>query len=109
MSNCLIRVSFEVVTPESAEIGEASERGWEDETGTVYTFREAVKLLRGMEPSSTSYHKGVWYLRTEQDFRDSSDTTYSYHIIASSRFQRRLYQAVTGKMIGIFHETQVGQ
>ena len=53
-----IRTTFEIITPESAEVGEAAERGWIDETGTEYGFRELVALARSGEASSSarSYH-----------------------------------------------------
>lgn len=38
-----IRTTFEIITPESAEDGEAAERGWIDEAGTEYGFRELVE------------------------------------------------------------------
>lgn len=100
----LIRVSYSVVTHESAEVGDCAETGWVDETGTEHTLREAVGLLRGMEPSSTSYHKGVWYSNPDhsEDFLTGARTERAYHIDADERFQRRLYHLVTSKMIGIF-------
>lgn len=94
----LITVSYTIVTPESAEEGDCSERGWEDETGTEYTFSEAVKLLGGMHPSSSEYHPGVWYhSEGDTDYRTGETKELAYHVKADERFQRRLYQAVTGK------------
>jgi hypothetical protein len=100
----VIRVSFERVTHESAENGEAEETGWENEEGTSYTFREAVKLLRGTEPSGTWFHSDVWYTQIDYDGdpRTGDRKNLSYHIDADDRFKRRLFQAVTKGMIGIF-------
>jgi hypothetical protein len=101
--SAVIRVSYAIVTHESAESGDYAETGWEDEEGTPYTFREAVKLLQGTEPSSTSYDKRVWYMaEAKEDLRTGDRTEFSYHIDASDGFKRRLYRAVTAKMIGIF-------
>ena len=59
-----IRRTFEVITPESAERGDADRRGWTDTHGYEYasdpaaapepervTFRELLDLLDGTEPS----------------------------------------------------------
>jgi hypothetical protein len=71
-----IRVSYEIITPESAEHGDADERGWEDEDGASTEPDEydqqdgltavdiAVRFLREcgpLEPSSSQFHSGIWY------------------------------------------------
>lgn len=93
----LVRTTFEVVTPESAELGDAEERGWVDEVGTTYTFRELVNMLRNCEPSSSQFHKGIWYSITEQSYVTGNHITYSYHIKAPENFQRRLFKYLTKK------------
>lgn len=78
----LIRTTYEIVTEESAVDGEAAEQGWEDEEGTEYTVHVAISLLRGMEPSSTWFHSGIWYTSYgDQDPRDGSTTSTSYHLV----------------------------
>jgi len=73
--------TFEVVTEESAENGEAEESGyaWEN---VAYTFREAVDLIKseGFSYGSDSHGAGRW-LSTEpnQDYRTGDWTTYSLH------------------------------
>ncbi len=94
----VIRTTFETVTPESAVEGCADDQGWIDEEGTVYTFSEAFALVKGCEPSSSHFHKGIWYTHDKyhEDFRTGADTSRSYHLSgsASERFQRRLFNAV---------------
>lgn len=96
MLTILVRESYDIVTPESAEDGDAAERGWIDEDGTEYTFRELVELLEGTEPSSGQFHEGLWYSRTlDQNPRDASYETRAYHLVnASLRVQRRLYSVL---------------
>jgi hypothetical protein len=93
----LIRTTYEICTLESVMDGDVEERGWIDEEGTPYTFREAFKILRGCEPSASHFHKGVWYTRHEyhQDFTTGENESRSYHLSdAPINFQRRLFNAV---------------
>jgi len=105
MPTAIIRTAYAIITPESAEQGDYAEQGWLDEDGTEYTFREAVKLLRGLYdwgfcPSSSRFHLGVWYLTyPETDFCTGAETSKSYFVDASERFQRRLFAVVTGKKV----------
>ena len=100
----LIRKSYEIITPESAEAGEAEEQGWEDEDGTEYTVAEAIRLLRHTEPSSSRFHHGVWYSDADgdTDYRTGAVTRYSYHLNTKGkrgRFtvaqERAIYDGVT--------------
>lgn len=98
MSVCIIRTSYTVVTEESAEQGDCAEQGWLDEDGTEYSFDEAVDLLRDCEPSSTSFHPGVWYCaEPSQDYSTGDWEGRDYHIDASTQFQARLFKALQGK------------
>ncbi len=79
-----IRISFDVVTPESAEHGDFAETGWEDEEGIEIAPDEldieehetelaavcalAVKQIgRGLEPSSSDFGPRIWYTETDSD------------------------------------------
>ncbi len=78
----LIQTTYQIVTEESAVDGEAAEEGWEDEEGTNYTVHAAISLLRGAEPSCSEFYPGVWYtIVEEQDYRDGSTTSTSYHLV----------------------------
>lgn len=74
--------TYELITDESAEHGEAEERGfdWQD---SPYSFEELVNLLRreyrGAEPSD-SHGVPRWITRYgDRDFRDGTFTHHSLH------------------------------
>ena len=78
----LISRTFEVVTPESAEDGEAAESGFLVE-GEAVTFRELISLMRDhpnpscYPPSGEAYEWLSSY--PETDYRDASERTESLH------------------------------
>ena len=80
-----IRTTFEIITPESAEVGEAAERGWIDEAGTEYGFRELVELVRSGEASSSAPSSGVWLTvyRYDEDYRTGAVENRSYHPVSA--------------------------
>lgn len=95
-----IRITYEVVTPESAEHGDAADRGWIDEEGVSMkpehgegTIAKAIKFLRDegvVEASSTQFHKGIWYSNeADQDYRTGEDTTKSYHLYGFTETEER--------------------
>jgi len=76
--------TFEVVTPESAEQGDAEERGFEYEDKEFESLFDVAKEIiddgGGFEPSSSSPHKGMWWTtEADQDMHDGSYTSYSFH------------------------------
>jgi hypothetical protein len=100
----LIRTTYEIVTPESAEQGDAAERGFEDEDGTAYTEAEAIDKLRGCEPSRSAFSVGpngephVWYTEADGsiDYSDGSERRESFHLVGfPAEVQRRIFEAVT--------------
>jgi hypothetical protein len=110
-----IRVSYERITEESAIDGDVEESGWWDEEGVDMTPSEydvedgvtcvdkaAEYLLRegATEPSSSSFHPGVWYTSYGgQDWRDGSYTNHSYHLHAfTEEEQERVYAQVEGQV-----------
>lgn len=98
MATCVIRETYEIITPESAEEGDADERGWIDEEGTEHTFREAYEACKGAEASSSMFHTGLWYTHYgSQDMHTGGYENRSLHLEASERFQRRLYRALGHK------------
>lgn len=73
--------TFEVVTPESAENGEAEETGFTFKN-EPHTFREAVELIRkgGFVHPSESQGVPRWLsCEAEPDYRTGAETTYSIH------------------------------
>ena len=91
-----IRIAYEIITQESAEHGEADERGWEDEDGVsmqpdkfdledgLTAVDLAVKFLTdklAFELSSSTFYSGVWYTDYgSQNFRDGSYTNRAFHL-----------------------------
>ena len=77
----LIRTTFEIITPDSAEHGEAEERGWIDEEGTEYGFRELVALARSGEASSSAPSTGAWLTvyGYDEDYCTGAVENRSYH------------------------------
>lgn len=88
-------VTYEIVTPESAEHGDAAERGYVMPGGWQYelpndccgdvatkfaaehalTLREAIGLMSCVEDS------GHWFVETDGrvDYQDGNETRYSFH------------------------------
>jgi hypothetical protein len=103
MNRPRIRISYEVITPESAENGDVEERGWIDEEGTEHSVESAVELLTRehyVSPSSSAFHPGVWYSDADSDvdYRTGAETHSSYHLAGfSEQEERAIFAAVTKK------------
>lgn len=87
-------VTYETVTPESAEHGEVDARGfyqpggWKtDDAGDGMSLRDACRLIqqfKGYEPSDSRAtvegNPRVWFTSgADQDYRTGAETTYSIH------------------------------
>ncbi len=79
------KIAYEVVTPESAEDGEAEDRGWEEEGSEPYDSLEEVlnasdiKNKSWLEWSSSHPSARDWLIsEADQDFRTGAET--SYHL-----------------------------
>lgn len=114
-----IRKSFEVVTPESAEQGDAAERGWEDEEGTaidpdaddveeygdesVAAVALAVRHIGHCVEASDAptCHPGhTWYTSADADvdYRTGAETRYSWFLDGfSDAEQLAVYAALMGR------------
>ena len=102
-----IATAYNVTTPESSEVGDFAERGWEDEDGEAleisdYDIEEAVaedslapvtdtivkKAVRWLldhgaaETSSSSYHAGVWYSSPSEveDYRTGAERSEDFFL-----------------------------
>jgi hypothetical protein len=95
----LIRTSYDIITPESVELGDFEETGWIDEEGTEYNVSEAISKLHGCEPSSTAFHSGVWYTtESDTDYRTGAETRESYDLVRgtwTALEELTIYQGVT--------------
>lgn len=93
-----IRTTFQTVTPESAENGDFSEQGWEDQEGVsmvpdeydvedgITAVNKAVDFLfdkGGTEPSSSQFSPNTWYSTpdADHDYSTGEDTYYSFHLV----------------------------
>jgi hypothetical protein len=82
----IILTSYEIYTAESVADGDANERGWladkEPSIRISYNVEEAIELLQGCEPSSSQFHKGVWYSNYgEMDYITGETENLSYHLV----------------------------
>ena len=82
------KMTYEVVTPESAEDGEAEERGWEEEGSEPYESLEDVlnaseiSQKNWIEWSDSTPSARSWLVsEADQDFRTGADTTYNLWIM----------------------------
>jgi len=112
LSTKRIRIAYEIITPESAEQGDAEERGWIDEEGIAVSPDEwdeeitaaakTVMFLKNegvSEPSSSAFHPGVWYTAYgEQNWRDGSYKNQSYHLVRfTPEEEEEVYKRITEK------------
>lgn len=105
-----IAVYFEIITPESAEEGEAADSG-EAEEVEVDDVEEAIKMLKhdgATEPSSSHFHPGVWYnwVDPDIDYRTGESRYQSYHLIGFDEDeQREVFDAIVGGRRRSAHHT----
>lgn len=82
-----IKIYYQKITPESAEIGDFDETGEHDETefSDDETLDDVVFFLKKqntMEASSSLFHNEIWYtsIDPDRDYQDGSETYYTYHL-----------------------------
>lgn len=96
----LVKVTFQITTPESAAAGDFAETGWIDEEGSsvepdrwdlesgVTAVDKAVELILEngpVEASSSRFHPGVWFTQTNPTqnrdfFENGVEETHSFHL-----------------------------
>jgi hypothetical protein len=106
-----IAITYEIVTPESAEHGDAEERGWVDEEGVLIEpdvdndetlVDAAVKFIKNegaMYASATFFHPGVWYsTEGDTDYRTGAEETRSFHLRGFSEAdQAAIFKRMTSR------------
>jgi hypothetical protein len=81
-----LRISYSVVTPESAEEGDYDDHGIKDEMDDLnlwqlmYEFRNYGVMANG--PHNLTRW---WETEPEQNYSDGSDTTYGFHVKVNGR------------------------
>lgn len=117
----LIRISYDVVTPESAEQGDYAETGWVNEQGVPCEPDEhdreegltrvdlAVQLIGPFVEPSGGLGRGcdavhnlrlLWYSDAEGDinYRTGAERRHSYHLDGFTDAEKlEIYQRITGK------------
>jgi len=85
-----ITTTYQVVSPESAELGDVESQGWHDEEGETFeTAQEAAEYLSdnfAHHPSeSPSTNCKSWSTDGDKDYVTGNDKYYTYHIEASDK------------------------
>lgn len=112
----LIKVSFTTITPSESEDSDdyGEEHGWVDEEGSEITVdkydradgetiaSKAVKFMKydgAWEPSSSHYHRGVWYTTEgDTDYRTGENTQKSYHLYGfTNAEEREIFDLMKGR------------
>lgn len=104
-----IRITFETVTPESAEEGDFAETGWVDEEGVVMednVVDDAVEFLRSagcLEPSSSPFQPGAWYTQADADVNYTTGEHYreSFHLVNFTAEQEQAIYAALHSLRGV--------
>lgn len=74
-------------------ISDVEERGWDNEEGELMeNVREAVEWLTEhgpLEPSSSSFHRGIWYTHYGEQGRHGAQRNESFHIAGATQSQEQ--------------------
>jgi hypothetical protein len=96
-SKYMLDVTYEIVTSESAEYGEAAESGFEDEDIEFDSLYEMIEYMLdngAIHPSSSSAGANTWFsTEPELDYSSGEDKTLSFHIKRNS-LDRNEYKIV---------------
>lgn len=122
-----IRITYDIVTEESAQQGDFAETGWIDEEGVVvspdeYDLDESdgdevaavVRLAKkvilqrgGVEPSSSLFHPGVWYTQIDCE---PNEERYSFHLKDfSPEEEKAVWHALVLRRAGVRLTGRTGQ
>jgi len=94
MGKIRVKSTYDIITEESSKEGDFAESGWLDEEGEI--FNSAEQVIRHLsdegviEPSSSCFHKGVWYsTEAQQDMNTGAYKSQSYHLHGATLHQER--------------------
>ena len=91
-----VGVTYDVVTPESAEIGDFDETGWTQETEPL-SLRDTLDVIRKHGPYEIEHTwDGIRLTESDgsNDYRTGSNTRETVHIAASERNIARLLRVI---------------
>ena len=112
MTQKRIRISYEIITPESAEQGDVEERGWVEEEGIAVdpdewdreiteVYKTAIFLqdVGATEASSSHFHPGIWYTAYgEMNLQDGSYKNLNYHLVGfTEEEEEEIYRRIMRK------------
>lgn len=100
MKTVKITKTYQVISPESAEIGDFEDQGF-DYQDQEMTLREVLsEVERGgftEWSSSGGFHNGIWLstIDPDRDMQSGNETYYSLHFSANSeRVQKRIFNLI---------------
>ena len=96
-----IKETFQIVTEESARLGDFAESGWNDEKGIDFdSIQEAVDYVKnegGFYASCSCFAPHMWYDSAPiQDIFDGSYETRSFHPVGSVQACESFYKLFQG-------------
>lgn len=80
-----LRVTYEIVTEESAAGSDAAERGYRDADGIIcygpYSAVQVIADAGALETSTSVFEPRIWYTTSDpdRDFRTGDETSLSFH------------------------------
>lgn len=97
-----IAITYDLTTEESVEQGDFEETGWVDEDGieiedddVVFSATDTILQYGPVVPSSSRFHKGVWYTQADAQF---DEQRYSFHLKGFSEDEEQaVYNALVAK------------
>ena len=98
-----ITTTYQIVSPESAEVGDVEEQGFYDEVGEVFeSVSEAVEFLNDhyvVHPSEyPSENSKSWSTDGDTDYPTGNITYYTYHIDTDSETLQEINKTLIEKM-----------
>lgn len=103
MTKLKIKTTYSKTTPESVSIGDFSETGWINKRGETFeTVTEAAEFITnsgGIEPSSSCFHKGMWYSTgfSISDYQTGEEEENAFHLYGFTEEEElELYNRVIG-------------
>lgn len=88
-------ITYQIVTKQSAKQGDFEDQGFYEQDIEFDSIEELAEYIKdncnGLEPSSSVFHKGIYYSSTdaEVDYNDGSETYYSYHVNNLTELQEK--------------------
>ncbi len=98
-----IKITYDIVTHESAALGDFAETGWINKKGITFdSIQECAEYLVDQgpfEPSSSLFHKGIYYTQADPDIdlHTGDQERYTFHCYNMSEKQElELYTRLIG-------------